>query len=88
MRTLISVAVLAIILASAWGAYRLLQRRRAADRGVLGETLIDRLDGGILDVLRGVEIRFARAQPDDVLTFTRLGNSKMTPEQECGNAAS
>ncbi len=49
--------------------HRRLQRRRAAHRGVLGETLVDRGNRRILDVLRRIEIRFARAQTDDVLAF-------------------
>ena len=44
---------------------RLLQRRGAADRRVFGEALVDRVDGRIFDVLRRIEIRFARAQTDE-----------------------
>jgi hypothetical protein len=47
----------------------LLQCRRAANRSVLGETLVDRSNRRILDVLRRIEIRFAGPQPDDVFTL-------------------
>jgi len=47
----------------------LLQRGGATHRGVLGETLVDGRDGGILDVLRCIEIRLAGSQSDDVLAF-------------------
>ncbi len=41
----------------------------AAARGVFGEPGLERLDRGILDVLRSIKIRFARAEPDDVLSL-------------------
>ena len=47
----------------------LFERRRAADGGVFGEALVDRADRRVLDMLRCIEIRFARAQPDDVFAF-------------------
>ena len=42
---------------------------------VFGEPGGERLGGGVLDVLRRVEIRFARAEADDVLArgLHRLG---------------
>jgi hypothetical protein len=49
--------------------HRLLQRRGAADRGILGHPRADRLDGRILDVLRGVEVGLAGSQADDVLAL-------------------
>src|SRR3546814_9498643 len=42
------------------GDDRLLQRRRAADRRVLGRAALDRVDRRILDVLRRIEIRLTR----------------------------
>ena len=36
-------------------------------RRVFGEPGGERLGGGVLDVLRRVEVRFARAEADDVL---------------------
>jgi hypothetical protein len=36
-------------------------------RGVFGEAGGQRLGGGVLDVLRRVEVRFAGAESDDVL---------------------
>jgi len=42
---------------------------RGARRSVLGETLVDRRDGGILDMLRRIEVRFAGSQSDDVLAL-------------------
>ncbi len=47
----------------------LLECGGAADGGVLGEALVDRRDGGILDVLRRIEVRFAGPQSDDVLAL-------------------
>lgn len=41
----------------------------AAAGGVLGEAVIDGFDGGVLDVLGGIEIGFARAEANDVLTL-------------------
>ena len=49
------------------GDHRGLEAGHAVYRGVLGEALIDRLDGRGLDVIRGVEVRLPGAQPDDVL---------------------
>jgi predicted AAA+ superfamily ATPase len=48
---------------------RLLQAGGAAHGGVLGEARVDGGDGRVLDVLGGVEIRFAHAQADDVPAF-------------------
>ena len=42
------------------------QFRNAAAGRVFGKTGGERLGGGVLDVLRRVEIRFARAEADDV----------------------
>ena len=36
---------------------------------VFGEAGGERLGGGVFDVLRGVEVRFAGAEADDVLAF-------------------
>ena len=44
----------------------LAQFRDAAGRSVFGEALVKRLGAGVLDVLGRVEIRFARAEADDV----------------------
>ena len=45
---------------------RRLQLGRAVDRRVLGLAALDGGDGRLLDVVRGVEIRLAGAQADDV----------------------
>ena len=44
-----------------------------ARRGVLGKTLRDRTDTGVLDILRGIEIWFARRQRDDIDAQDRGG---------------
>jgi hypothetical protein len=45
---------------------RLLELGDTVDHGVLGEPLVDGLLGRVLDVLRGVEVRLAGAEADDV----------------------
>ncbi|MCY1514382.1 hypothetical protein D9M68_489190 [compost metagenome] len=47
----------------------LLQVRRAVERGVLGVAALDRLAGGILDVVGRVEVGLARTEDDDRLAF-------------------
>ena len=54
------------VLARELGADRLLQGRRAVDRGVLGVAVADRLDRRFLDVVRRVEVRLTGAEADDV----------------------
>ena len=44
----------------------LLQLDDPAGRGVLGEILIERADGGLLDVVRGREVGLAGSEVDDV----------------------
>src|SRR5690606_13452285 len=56
-----------IIVAMELGDDGALQRRRTVHRGVLGLAALDGVFGSLLDVLRGVEIRFAGAKADDVL---------------------
>src|SRR4029453_1418929 len=58
--------VVEVVLALELGADRLLQRGGAVDVGVFGVAGHDRLDRGLLDVVRRVEIRLAGAQADDV----------------------
>ncbi len=41
----------------------------AGDGGVLGATGLERLDRGVLDVLRRVEIRLSGTEAGDVLPF-------------------
>ena len=48
---------------------RAAQRGRAVDVGVFRGARLDGRDGGILDVLRGVEIRLAGGDAQDVLAF-------------------
>ena len=58
-------------------AHRLLQLDRAAGAGVLGEVLLDRPDGGLLDVVRRREIGLAGAEIHHVdalrAQFLRVG---------------
>ena len=63
LRRLVSEAVLAF----EFVGDGLAQFRDAAAGRVFGEPGGERLGGGVLDELRRVEIRFARAEPDDVL---------------------
>ena len=63
LRWLVSEAVLAL----EFVGDGLAQFRDAAGRRVFGEPGGERLGGGVLDVLRRVEIRFAGAEADDVL---------------------
>ena len=56
------------VLAGEFGDDGLLQLGGAAHVGVLGETVLDGLDGGLFNMVGGVEIRFARAQTDDVFS--------------------
>src|ERR1035441_4240869 len=55
------------VLALEFGGDGLAQFGDAAAGSVFGEPGGERLGGGVLDMLRRVEIRFARAEPDDVL---------------------
>ena len=48
---------------------RLAQFGNAAARGVFGEPFVQRFDRSVFDMLRRVEIRFTRAEADDVLAF-------------------
>ena len=50
-------------------ADRLLQLLRAAGRRVLGEVLVDRADGGLLDVVGRGKVGFAGAEIDNVDAF-------------------
>jgi len=45
---------------------RLLQAGRAVNGGIFGEARVDRLNGGLLDVIGSIEVGFAGSQPDDV----------------------
>src|SRR5690606_13902302 len=56
-----------IIVAMELGDDGALQRRRTVHRRVLGLAALDGVFGSLLDVFRGVEIRFAGAKADDVL---------------------
>ena len=56
------------VLAGEFGDDGLLQLRRTAHVGVLGEAVLDGLDGRLFNVFRGIEIRFAGPQTDDVLS--------------------
>ena len=47
----------------------LAQLRNAAGRRVLGESVVERLDGGVLDMLRRVKVRLARAEADHILSL-------------------
>ena len=51
-------------------ADRLLQLLRAACRRVLREIIIQCAYGGLLDVVRSRKVRLARAEIDDIYTFT------------------
>src|SRR5213592_4709998 len=57
------------VLAFEFVGNRLAQFGNAAARGVFGEPFVERLDRGVFDVLRRVEIRLARAETDDVLAL-------------------
>ena len=46
----------------------LAQLRDAAGGSVLGKPVVERLDGRIFDVFRRIEVRFAGAEPDHVLS--------------------
>ena len=63
------------VLAQKFGSDGFAQFRDAAARRVFREPIGQRFRGGILDVLRRVEIRFARAEADHVFTggLHRLG---------------
>ena len=61
--------VVKIIVALEFGDDGIFQAGRAADSRVFGETIVNGGNGRILDVLRGIEIRFSCAQSDDVLAF-------------------
>jgi len=50
----------------------LLELDGAADRRVLGEVLIQGINGGVLNVVGRREIRLARAEVDDVYAFAAL----------------
>ncbi len=41
----------------------------AVHRGILGFTGVDRLNGGLFDMIRRIEVRLARTQSNDVLTL-------------------
>ena len=71
LRRLVGEAVLAL----EFGGDGLAQFGNAAAGRVFGEPGGERLGGGVLDVLRRVEIRFARAETDDILAggFHGLG---------------
>lgn len=45
----------------------LLELRSTVHRGVFGETVIDRANGGAFDVIRGVEVRLTSAEANDIL---------------------
>ncbi|MNE72451.1 hypothetical protein D3C80_1683950 [compost metagenome] len=61
--------VLQAVLARELGRDGGLQFRHAVGVGVLGLAAADGLDGRRLDVVGGVEVRFAGAQTDDVAAF-------------------
>ena len=61
--------VIQIVLALELFGNRLAQFRNTGNRRVLRFTAVDRLDGGLLDVVRRVEIRLASAKADYVAAF-------------------
>src|SRR6185436_13620230 len=61
--------VLEAVVAAELGDDRILELVRALNGRVAREPAADRSDAGILDVHRGVEIRLAGAEPDDVLAL-------------------
>ena len=56
------------VLAFELGDHGRLEAGGAVHRGIFGETLVDRLDGRGLDVVRGIEVRLTGTQPDHVLS--------------------
>ena len=62
-------SVVKVILTLEFGNNGVFQAGSTADRGIFGEPLVNGGDRRILDVLRRVEIRLARAEPDDILAF-------------------
>ena len=54
--------VLEAVVALELGDDGLLELRRAVHRRVLGEAVVDGRDGGLLDVIRGVEVRLPGAR--------------------------
>ena len=62
--------VVQAVVALEFGDDGVFQAGDAADRGVFGESVVDGFLGGILDVLRGVEIGFAGTEADNVLAFS------------------
>ena len=57
-----------VVFALEFGADRFLQFRDAVGGRVLGLAIADRLDGGLLDIVRRVEIRLACAEANHVMT--------------------
>ena len=60
------VFVLQLVFPDQLGPDRFFKFRNAGHRRVAGEAVLDGLDGGGLDVFRGVEIRLAGAEIDDI----------------------
>ena len=57
-----------VVLALELGADRLLQLRDAIGGRVFGLAIANRLDGGVLDIVRRVKVRLARAKTNHVMS--------------------